>query len=66
MDAYVRQEDNVVVAWLSLRERGERHQLREFGCDTSVISVASVPTYKHSGISGKGPNKLASAHSSAT
>lgn len=31
-----------VIAWLSLRRRGDRYQLREFGCDASEIAIPDV------------------------
>lgn len=32
-------KENEIVAWLSVRERGNRYQLRDFGCDTSTITA---------------------------
>jgi len=37
--ALVKEESDEIVAWLSLRLRGERYQMRDFGCDTNVMAV---------------------------
>jgi hypothetical protein len=35
-------KENEIVACLSVRQRGDRHQLRDFACDTSTISVSEA------------------------
>lgn len=37
-----KQDDDEVIAWISLRQRGERQQMRDFGCDTNVIAVSEA------------------------
>lgn len=36
---YVIEKDDIIIAWMSLRNRGSRLQLREFGCDVGNFSV---------------------------
>lgn len=38
----VQEGSDEVIAWLSLRQRGERYQLRDFGCDTNVVAVSEA------------------------
>ena len=43
---WVYTRDNDIVGWLSLRPRGDRYQLREFGCgSTKVYEILSVLMY---------------------
>lgn len=39
-------EDNTsIVAWLSIRERGDRYQLREFGVDRNITSITNITAF---------------------
>lgn len=49
---------NVAVAWLSLRRRGDRVQLREFGADVTTIAVAEALDQLLSHALNELPNKV--------
>lgn len=41
---WVLEDDDSIVAWLSIRKRGDRYQLREFGVDRNKPSISNIIT----------------------
>jgi predicted GNAT family N-acyltransferase len=35
-------DSNTIVAWISLRQRGDRYQIRDFGCDLTFCEIEKV------------------------
>eukprot|EP00984_Skeletonema_dohrnii_P035374 scaffold35043_cov205-Skeletonema_dohrnii-CCMP3373.AAC.1 len=42
---WVLEDDASIVAWLSIRKRGDRYQLREFGADRNKHSISNIISF---------------------